>query len=55
LTSGNDSHTGTVVRACRLKGAQQHLQTPLTSLARSGLPLTQPPDNRDHGQQAVKC
>jgi hypothetical protein len=53
LTSGNDSHTGAVARACRLKGAQQHLQAPLTSLVGSGLHLTQPPDNCDHGQQTV--
>jgi hypothetical protein len=53
LTSGNDPHTGAAARACRLKGARQHLQTPLTSLARLGLHLTQPPDIRDHGQQTV--
>ena len=35
------------------KGARQHLQTPLTSLVRPGLHLTQPPDIRGHGQQAV--
>jgi hypothetical protein len=53
LTSGNDSHAGTVARACRLKGARQHLQAPLTSLVRPGLHRTQPPDNRDHGQQTI--
>jgi hypothetical protein len=53
LTSGNDSHTGAVARACRLKGARQHLQAPLTSDVRLGLRLTQPLDLGDHGQQAV--
>jgi hypothetical protein len=55
LTSGNDSHTGAAARACRLKGARQHLQTPLTSDVRLSLLgcLTQPPDIRDHGQQTV--
>jgi len=53
LTSGNDSHAGAVARACPLKGARQHLQAPLTSDVRPGLRLTQPPDIRDHGQQAV--
>jgi hypothetical protein len=53
LTSGNVSHAGAVTRACRLKGARQHLQAPLTSLVRPGLYLTQPPDICDHGQQAV--
>jgi hypothetical protein len=53
LTSGNDSHTGAVARTCRLKGARQHLQAPLTSLVRPGLHLTQPPDNHDHGEQAI--
>ena len=53
LTSGNDSHTGPVTSTCRLKGARQHLQAPLTSDVRRGLRLTQPPDLRDHGQQAV--
>ena len=49
LTSGNASHTGTVARACQLKGARQHLQAPLTSLVRPGLHFTQPPDIRGHG------
>ena len=40
------SHTGTVARACQLKEARQHLQAPLTSLARPGLHFTQPPDIR---------
>jgi hypothetical protein len=53
LTSGNDSHTGAVARACRLKGARQHLQALPTSDVRPGLHLTQPPDNHDHGQQAI--
>jgi hypothetical protein len=53
LTSGNDSHTGAVARACLLKGARQHLQAPLTSLDHPGLHLTQPLDTRDHGQQTV--
>ena len=53
LTSGNVSHAGAVTRACRLKGARQHLQAPLTSLVRPGPRLTQPPDIRGHGQQAV--
>jgi hypothetical protein len=53
LTSGNVSHAGAVARACRLKGARQHLQAPLTSLVRSGQHRTQPPDIRGHGQQAI--
>jgi hypothetical protein len=53
LTSGNDSHAGAVARACRLKGAQQHLQAPLTSLVRPGLHLTQPPGICGYGQQAI--
>jgi hypothetical protein len=52
LISGNASHAGAAA-TCRLKGARQHLQAPLTSLIRPGLHLTQPPDIRDHGQQAV--
>src|SRR5205807_7137620 len=53
LTSGNASHTGAVASTGRLKGARQHLQTPLTSDVRLGLHLTQPPDIRGHRQQAV--
>jgi hypothetical protein len=53
LTSGNASHTGAATSACRLKGARQHLQAPLTSRVRPGLHLTQPPDIRDHTQQTV--
>jgi hypothetical protein len=53
LTSGNDSHDGAAASARLLKGARQHLQAPLTSLVRPGLHLTQPPDIRDYGQQAV--
>jgi len=53
LTSGNDSHAGAVARTCRLKGARQHHQAPLTSLVRPGPHLTQPPHIRDHGQQTV--
>jgi hypothetical protein len=53
LTSGNISHVGAVARACRLKGARQHLQAPLTSVVRPGPHRTQPPDTRGHGQQIV--
>ena len=53
FTSGNASQADAVATACRLRGARQHLQAPLTSDVRRGLRLTQPPDLRDHGQQAV--
>jgi hypothetical protein len=55
LTSGNASRTGAVARACRLERARAHLQALLTSLAHHGLHRTQPPDIRNHRQQAVIC
>jgi len=42
-----------VATTCRLKGARQHLHAPPTSVVHCGPHLTQPPDNRDHGQQTV--
>ena len=46
FASGNASHTGAVATTCRLRGAWQHLQAPLTSDVPLGLHLTQPPDIR---------
>jgi hypothetical protein len=53
LTGGNASHGGTLSDACRLWGATQPPRTPPTSRAHPGLGRTQPPHDRDHGQQAV--
>ena len=53
VDGGAGMAAGTVARTCRLKGARQHLQTPLTSDVRPGPHRTQPPDISSHGQQAV--
>src|SRR5487761_1599884 len=53
LPTGTPSHTGPAASTGRLRGAPQHPQTPLTSITQPGPHLTQPPDTRDHGQQAI--
>ena len=53
MTSGNAPTPAQLPAPSPAQGARQHHQAPLTSLGRPGPHLTQPPDIRGHGQQAV--